>query len=87
MAFAGAPGVSAAVRAATATAFKESYATAFRMFFYSTIPFSVLALGAAFWIKDPSHLLDNRVAVRQEKEVIGGGGRKVDVKQVEYDNA
>lgn len=76
-------GVTPAVMAATSAAFKESYATAFRTFFYSTIPFSVLGVVAAFWIKDASHLLTNHVAVKQEKEVLGGAVREMDVKHVD----
>lgn len=69
-AFEGVPGVSSAVMAATSTAFKESYANAFRMVFYATIPFCVCAIILAFWVKDCSHLLTNHVAVKQEKEVL-----------------
>lgn len=84
MAFTGVQGVTPAVMAATSTAFKESYANAFRMFFYSTIPFSVMALFIAFWVKDASHLLNNHVAVKQEKEILDGGGvRELDVKRVD----
>lgn len=75
MAFAGVPGVTDAVRAATASAFKDTYATAFRTVFYSMIPFAVAAIVAAFWVRDCSHLLNNHVAVKQEKEVLGGGAR------------
>ncbi|KAJ4422128.1 hypothetical protein N0V82_003211 [Gnomoniopsis sp. IMI 355080] len=73
MAFTGVPGVTPAVMSATSMAFKESYATAFRMVFYSTIPFGLLAVGIAFCIKDASHLLNNQVAVKQEREVLDGG--------------
>lgn len=69
-AFASVPGVTDAVVAATGTAFKETYAAAFRLVFYATIPFSVLALIVAFWVKDASHLLTNHVAVKQEREVL-----------------
>lgn len=72
MAFAGVPGVTPAVMSATSTAFKESYATAFRTVFYSMVPFGLLAVGIAFFVRDASHLLNNRVAVKQEKEVLDG---------------
>lgn len=75
MAFASVPGVTPAVMAATSTAFRESYATAFRMVFYSTIPFGILAVGVAFFVRDASHLLNNQVAVKQEKEVLDGGSK------------
>lgn len=71
MAFVGVPGVTPAVAAATDAAFKETYAAGFRMVFYSTIPFAFVAIAVAFWVKDPSHLLTNHVAVKQEKEVLG----------------
>lgn len=87
-AFAKVSGVTPAVISATGTAFVDSYASAFRTYFYSTIPFSVLALVVAFWVKDASHLLNNQVAVKQEKERFRGGGggvREVDVKRVDYE--
>ncbi|OAA65820.1 Fungal trichothecene efflux pump [Niveomyces insectorum RCEF 264] len=65
-------GVSTAVAAATATAFRNTYAQAFRLVFFSMIPFGVLALGCAWFVRDPSHLLNNHVAVHQEKEVLAG---------------
>lgn len=82
-AFTGVPGINAAVISATGTAFKESYANAFRMVFYATIPVGLVAIVLAFWVKDCSHLLTNDVAVKQEKEVLD---RKIEprvtVKQV-----
>lgn len=83
-AFASVPGVTPAVMSATSNAFKESYATAFRTMFYSTIPFGIFAIGVAFFVRDASHLLDNRVAVKQEKEVLDGGVRQPDVKRTNY---
>lgn len=71
LAFAGVPGVTTAVAAATDAAFKETYAAGFRMVFYLTVPFTCVAIAVAFWVKDPSHLLNNDVAVKQEKEVLG----------------
>ncbi|RFU26113.1 hypothetical protein B7463_g10227, partial [Scytalidium lignicola] len=59
-----------AVIAATSTAFKHAYAYAFQRVFYSTIPFGVIALVAAWYVRDPSPLLNNDVAVHQEKEVL-----------------
>ncbi|KXJ93511.1 fungal trichothecene efflux pump [Microdochium bolleyi] len=60
-----------AVLAAAAAAFRDTYASAFRMVFYATIPLGVVAIAAAFFIRDPSHLLNNHVAVHQEKYVLG----------------
>lgn len=86
MAFADVPGVTPAVAAATAAAFKETYATGFRMVFYTTIPFTCAAMLVAFWVKDPSHLLTNHVAVKQEKEVLSRGNRNQETKQVGDDD-
>lgn len=84
-AFAGVPGVTAAVSAATSTAFKDSYAHAFRIMFYATIPFSFIAIVLSFWVKDCSHLLTNHVAVKQEKEVLDRRTNRPDAKQVMAD--
>ncbi|CAK7218497.1 hypothetical protein SBRCBS47491_003524 [Sporothrix bragantina] len=65
-------GVSDAVAAATATAFRNTYAKAFQLVFYTMVPFGVLALGCAWFVRDPSHLLNNHIAVHQEKEVLSG---------------
>lgn len=66
------PGITDEVKAATAQAFKNTYAYAFRRVFLSTIPFGVIGLAAAWYVKDCSHLLNNHVAVHQEKEVLSG---------------
>ncbi|KAK0388896.1 hypothetical protein NLU13_2473 [Sarocladium strictum] len=65
------PGVTDSVLSATASAFKNTYAKAFRTVFLSTIPLGVVAMIAAAFIRDPSHLLNNHVAVHQEKYVLG----------------
>ena len=75
-AFDAVPGATPAVIAATGAAFKETYSNAFRMVCYATIPFCLVATAAAFWVKDPSHLLNNHVAVQQEKEVLSGVERR-----------
>lgn len=71
-AFANIPQATTAVITATSAAFKEAYAYAFRRVFYSTIPFGVLALVMAWFVRDPSPLLNNHVAVHQEREVLSG---------------
>ena len=68
--FAGVSGVTNEVVSATATAVKNTYAHAFRLVFYSTIPFGVIAFAGAWFVSDPSHLLNNHVAVHQEREVL-----------------
>ncbi|GAB7344324.1 hypothetical protein MBLNU457_2189t1 [Dothideomycetes sp. NU457] len=64
------PGITAAVEEATALAFKNTYAEAFKLVYYCTIPFGIVALVAAFFVRDPSHLMNNHVAVHQEKMVL-----------------
>lgn len=71
-AFAKIPGATTAVIAATSQAFKDTYADAFRKVFLSTIPFGIIGLVAAWFVKDPSHLLNNHIAIHQEKEVLSG---------------
>ena len=71
-AFANIPSATPAVIQATAQVFKDTYAYAFRRVFLSTIPFGVIGLLAAWFVKDPSHLLNNDVAVYQERDVLSG---------------
>ncbi|KAG4437125.1 hypothetical protein IFR05_007387 [Cadophora sp. M221] len=66
------PGITEEVIVATGLAFKNTYAYAFRRVFLSTIPFGIIGLVAAWFVKDPSHLLNNHVAIHQEKEVLSG---------------
>ena len=69
-AFAKVPGITPAIEAATATALKEAYAYAFRIVFYSTIPFGVIALLAAMAIKDASQQMNNHTDVTLTKDVL-----------------
>lgn len=85
MAFASVSGITPAVVDATSAAFKETYARGFRIVFYTTIPFTCAAMLIAFWVKDPSHLLNNHVAVKQEKEVLGRGNRNQETNKVRDD--
>ncbi|KIX04491.1 uncharacterized protein Z518_05361 [Rhinocladiella mackenziei CBS 650.93] len=74
------PPVSAAVQAASAEAFRDTYAYGFRRMFWCTIPFGAVAVFAACWIKDPSRYLTNHVAVHMEREVVGGTSTSVATK-------
>ncbi|KAK7519127.1 putative efflux pump antibiotic resistance protein [Phyllosticta citriasiana] len=65
-------GITPAILAAIADAVKNTYAKAFRMVFYASIPFGVIALIGSFFIHDSSDKLTNHVAVQQEKEVLSG---------------
>jgi len=71
-AFSEVPGITAAIEEAASQALKNAYASAFKTVFYTTIAFNVLALIAAFFIKDVSELLTNHTAIHLEKERIGG---------------
>lgn len=82
-AFANVPGASSAVIAATSQALKDAYAYAFRKVFLSTIPFGVIGLIAAWFVKDPSHLLNNHIAVHQERDVLTGKRFSPQEKQVQ----
>jgi hypothetical protein len=62
----------AAVIAATEEAFKDTYAYAFRRVFLATLPFGIIGLVAAWFVKDPSHLLNNHIAIHQERDVLTG---------------
>lgn len=68
-AFASVKGVTVAVEGAAMTAFSEAYAQAFRMVFYTTIPFGVIAVVAALFIKDSTKYMTNHVHVHLEKNV------------------
>lgn len=72
--FATVPGITPAIEAAAAQAYKEAYAYAFTRVFYASIPFGILAIICAIFIKDPSQYLTNHTAVHMVKEVVGGSG-------------
>jgi hypothetical protein len=71
-AFAKLPVATSAVTAATSQAVVDTYAYAFRRVFLSTIPFGIIGLVAAWFVRDPSYMLTNHVAVHQEKDVLSG---------------
>lgn len=66
-AFAAIPDMTPAFEAALAHAVKEAYAYAFRVVFYSMIPFGVLGIMSAAFIRDPSQYLTNHTAIRLQK--------------------
>ena len=63
---------STAVIEATGHAFKETYAYAFRRVFLATIPFGIIGIIVAWFVKDPSSLLNNHIAIHQERDVLTG---------------
>ncbi|KIW90309.1 uncharacterized protein Z519_08953 [Cladophialophora bantiana CBS 173.52] len=69
-AFAGIPGATLTVQEAAITAARSVYAKAFRMVFYSTIPFGVIAIIIGCFIRDPSIYLTNHTAIHMEREGI-----------------
>jgi hypothetical protein len=66
--FASVPGITPAIEQAAAHAYKEAYAHAFKMVFYSSIPFGVIAIACACLIKDSSQYLTNHTAVHMVRE-------------------
>jgi hypothetical protein len=69
-AFADLPAATTEIQTATANAFREAYAYAFRRVFWATIPFGVCAIIAACFIRDSTKYLTNHVAIHMEKEAI-----------------
>jgi hypothetical protein len=69
-AFINIPGITSTIEDAAARAFREVYAYAFRRVFWATIPFGILAIGAACFLTDPSVYLTNHVAVHMEKDIL-----------------
>jgi Fungal trichothecene efflux pump (TRI12) len=63
---------SEAVIVATEQAFKDAYAYAFRRVFLATLPFGIIGLVSAWFVKDCSHLLNNHIAIHQERDVLTG---------------
>ncbi|OCT45156.1 putative major facilitator superfamily transporter [Cladophialophora carrionii] len=85
-AFAEIQGATPALIHATAEAYKSAYGYAYQRVFFSTIPFGVIAIIAAFFIKDASEYLTNHTAVNMEKNVLGERpqtNKAVDVEQPE----
>jgi hypothetical protein len=80
--FATVPGVTPAIEAATALAFTEAYAYAFKRVFWSTIPFGVCAIIAACFVREPSMYLTNHVAIRLGEELRRGKGDNAAIESV-----
>ena len=68
-AFASVKGITPAIEQAALLALKQTYAQAFRIVFYSTIPFAVIALVAAFFVADGSRYMTNHVQTRLAKDI------------------
>ncbi|KAH6708950.1 hypothetical protein BKA61DRAFT_696949 [Leptodontidium sp. MPI-SDFR-AT-0119] len=75
-AFAAIPDMTPELEAAVARAVKEAYGYAFQMVFYSMIPFGVLGILAAGFIRDSSEYLTNHTAVHLENGGVLGHGNK-----------
>jgi hypothetical protein len=71
-AFDAVPGITPQIEAAAALAFREAYAFAFRRVFWASIPFGVIAIICAFFIRDPSTYLTNHIAIHMEKRGVLG---------------
>ncbi|KIW90511.1 uncharacterized protein Z519_09158 [Cladophialophora bantiana CBS 173.52] len=62
-------GITPAIENATLLAFQEAYVQAYRMVFYSTIPFGIVALIAAFYVKDSTEYMTNHTHVHLAKDM------------------
>ena len=62
-------GITPEIEQATSFALKQSYAQAFRIVFYSTIPFGVVAMIAAFFVADGSRYMTNHVQTHLAKDI------------------
>ncbi|KAJ9603453.1 hypothetical protein H2200_012231 [Cladophialophora chaetospira] len=69
-AFASVQAVTPALQASTMQAFSQAYAQAYKMVFYSTIPFGVVAVIAALFIKDSTEYMTNHTHVHLVKDVL-----------------
>jgi hypothetical protein len=67
VAFKGLPNVTPELISSTVTAFRGAQAYSFQRVFLSTIPFGVIALVAAWFIRDASQYLTNHTAVHLNK--------------------
>lgn len=67
-AFSAVPGIQPAIEEAVLRAFRGVYAKAFRMIFFATIPFGILAIIFACLMRDPSKYLTNHTAIHMERE-------------------
>ena len=65
--------LSAPLQNACLLAFKRAYVVAFRTVFLSTIPFGVVAFIAAIFIKDASEMMNKKVSVELERDVLNRG--------------
>ncbi|KAJ9643789.1 hypothetical protein H2204_001934 [Knufia peltigerae] len=80
-AFATVRGITPAIEDAAARALREAYAYAFKRVFWASIPFGVLAIVAAFFIKDPSRYLTNHTAIHMTKDYSKSAGASVSYKR------
>lgn len=69
-AFEGVPGATDRLIALTLEAYRSAYVAAYQKVFYSTIPFCAIAVLAALFVADASHLLTDHVAVQLERNVL-----------------
>lgn len=68
-AFAVVRGITPAIEEASLLALRQTYTQGFRTVFYSTIPFGVVALIAAFFVADGSRYMTNHVQTRLAKDI------------------
>ena len=77
-AFASVDGITTAIEGAAMAAFSAAYAEAFKMVFYATIPFGVVGIVCALFIKDSSKYMTNHTHVHLEKDVLHSAHRSAE---------
>jgi hypothetical protein len=60
------PGMTDAIKVALRTALRAAYGHAYKIVFYTTIPFSFIALLCCFFIDDPTRFMTNHVSFAME---------------------
>lgn len=71
-------GMTMVIETGSILAARQAYAQAFRMVFYSTIPFGVIAVAAALWVKDSTKYMTNHTHVQLTRDVVGRSAEKTD---------
>jgi MFS family permease len=63
------PGMTQAIQAALRMSVRSAYGHAFKIVFYLTIPFSVIALFCALFVEDPTMYMTNHIQFAMNKDV------------------
>lgn len=68
-ALAGIPGITVAIQEALRMSVRSAYGHAFKIVFFVTIPFSVIAIICALFVEDPTKYMTNHVQFAMDKDV------------------